>query len=90
MEDRKTKSTPKKAKAKAQPAKPAKPAKPARPATPVEIAHAAGPRISPEERHRLIAEAAYYRARKRGLEAGTEVEDWLAAEAEIDNELLRP
>ena len=45
-------------------------------------------RISPEERHRLIAEAAYFRASQRGFPGGAEVEDWLAAEAEIDGKLL--
>ena len=30
-----------------------------------------------------IAEAAYYRAQRRGFEAGRETEDWLAAEAEV-------
>jgi len=45
-------------------------------------------RISPEERHRLIAEAAYFRATRRGFSGDAEVEDWLAAEAEIDGKLL--
>jgi hypothetical protein len=31
----------------------------------------------------LIAEAAYYRAERRGFAPGRETEDWLAAEAEI-------
>ena len=31
----------------------------------------------------LIAEAAYYRAERRGFVPGGEVDDWLAAEAEI-------
>lgn len=31
----------------------------------------------------LIAQAAYYRAERRGFVPGGEVEDWLAAEAEI-------
>ena len=31
----------------------------------------------------LISEAAYYRAERRGFAPGGEVEDWLAAEAEI-------
>jgi hypothetical protein len=31
----------------------------------------------------MIAEAAYYRAEKRGFEAGHEVDDWLTAEREI-------
>ena len=32
---------------------------------------------------RMIAEAAYFRAEKRGFAPGAELEDWLAAEAEI-------
>ena len=35
-------------------------------------------------RQEKIAELAYQRARERGFEPGHEVEDWLAAEAEID------
>lgn len=35
------------------------------------------------ERHAMTAEAAYYRAQKRGFEAGHELEDWLAAEEEV-------
>jgi hypothetical protein len=45
--------------------------------------------ISPEERHRMIAEAAYLRAEHRGFQRGDPIEDWLAAEAEIDR-LLGP
>lgn len=37
-----------------------------------------------EDRRRLIAEAAYFRAEQRGFVPGNEVEDWLAAEMEID------
>jgi len=37
-------------------------------------------------RHR-IAEAAYYRAEKRGFQPGYEIEDWVKAEAEIDSRL---
>lgn len=40
-----------------------------------------------EERWRLIAEAAYYRAQARGFAPGQEIEDWLQAEAEIDRML---
>jgi hypothetical protein len=39
--------------------------------------------IDPVRRHRLIAEAAYYRAEKRGFATGSELQDWLEAEAEI-------
>jgi hypothetical protein len=31
----------------------------------------------------LIAEAAYYRAQQRGFEPGHELDDWIAAEAEV-------
>jgi hypothetical protein len=37
-----------------------------------------------EERHRQIAELAYYKAQQRGFAPGHELEDWLAAEAEVD------
>ncbi len=39
--------------------------------------------VSAEEVRRLIAEAAYYRAKKRGFTPGHEVEDWVQAEAEV-------
>jgi hypothetical protein len=40
-----------------------------------------------EARRRMIAEAAYYAAEKRGFTPGGDVEDWLCAEAEIDRQL---
>jgi hypothetical protein len=39
--------------------------------------------ISEDERRRMVAEAAYYRAQQRGFTAGSEVDDWLEAEREI-------
>ena len=39
--------------------------------------------ISPDELRKLIAEAAYYRAKQRGFEPGHELEDWVEAEAEV-------
>lgn len=42
-----------------------------------------------EQRSALIAEAAFFRAEKRGFAPGFEVDDWLAAEAEVDAKLLR-
>lgn len=36
----------------------------------------------------MIAEAAYLRAERRGFSPGYEIEDWLAAEKEIDALLL--
>lgn len=35
-------------------------------------------------RHELIAQAAYFRAKRRHFAPGREHEDWLAAEAEVD------
>lgn len=40
--------------------------------------------ITVEERRRRIAEAAYFRAQARGFLGGNPVEDWLAAEAEVN------
>jgi hypothetical protein len=45
--------------------------------------------VDPEKRAALIAEAAYYRAEKRGFAPGHEDEDWLAAENEVDAALMR-
>jgi hypothetical protein len=41
-----------------------------------------------EDRHASIAKAAYFRAEMRGFAPGHEVEDWLAAEEEVDQRLL--
>jgi hypothetical protein len=40
---------------------------------------------SGEDRQQRIATAAYYRAEHRGFNSGDEIQDWLEAEAEIDN-----
>lgn len=40
-------------------------------------------------RHQMIAEAAYYLAECRGFVGGCELDDWLAAEAEIDSVDMR-
>jgi hypothetical protein len=40
--------------------------------------------VSPEERRSMIAEAAYFRAERRGFAVGGELEDWVQAEGEID------
>jgi hypothetical protein len=39
---------------------------------------------SPEERYHMICTAAYFIAEKRGFEGGYEMNDWIAAEAQID------
>ena len=43
--------------------------------------------IDPEVRHRMISEAAYRRYAQRGFVEGFDLEDWLAAEAEVDRQL---
>lgn len=43
--------------------------------------------ISPDERHRMIALAAYYRAEQRGFMNGDPLQDWLEAEAEVTTRL---
>ena len=40
-----------------------------------------------ESREARIAEAAYWRAERRGFSAGQELDDWLAAEKEVDGDL---
>lgn len=56
--------------------------------TPVKPAPAAsaapGITVSEDARRAMIAQAAYLRAERRGFSPGGEVEDWLAAEAEVD------
>jgi hypothetical protein len=49
------------------------------------IADAARAGVSLEERHHLICEAAYFRAEDRGFVSGRELDDWLAAEIQIDS-----
>jgi len=49
---------------------------PVRPAEPVYD--------TPESRQEKIALCAYYRAEKRGFVGGNELDDWLAAEQEVD------
>ena len=46
--------------------------------------------VTAEERWKMIADAAYYRARERGFEPGHEQEDWLLAEREVDSLLTPP
>ena len=42
---------------------------------------------TPVEIYEMIAEAAYYRAQKRGFAPGLEEDDWRAAEAEVMDRL---
>jgi len=52
---------------------------------PLEVSARA--KVSPDEIKRLIAEAAYYRAKERGFKPGYELEDWVQAEAEVRQRL---
>jgi hypothetical protein len=45
------------------------------------------PAASEAERREMIAVEAYLRAERRGFEPGHEVEDWAAAEADVDARL---
>jgi hypothetical protein len=45
--------------------------------------------VTAAERHSLIEKAAYRRAERRNFEPGHELEDWLAAEAEVDQQLVQ-
>ncbi len=47
-----------------------------------------GLRVTPEERQRLISEAAYLRAERRRFVGGDAAEDWLRAEVEVDTRLM--
>ena len=46
--------------------------------------------LSPDELRKLISEAAYYRAKRRGFAPGHELEDWVQAEAEVVGRLNSP
>ena len=43
--------------------------------------------IDPDARQMMIAEAAYFLARRRGFAPGGELQDWLDAEAQIEASL---
>jgi hypothetical protein len=58
-----------------------------KPASLSEQANIAATLVGADLRKRLIAETAYYRAQRRGFAPGHSVEDWLAAEAEVDTGL---
>lgn len=69
----------------AQPAEPTAPRRRAARAKPVPATEAAtGITVSENTRRAMIAQAAYLRAERRGFAPAGEVEDWLAAEAEVD------
>ncbi len=43
--------------------------------------------VPAELRHEMIATAAYFRAEQRGFCGGESLDDWLAAESEVDERL---
>ncbi len=45
--------------------------------------------MEPERRAAMVAECAYFRAEKRSFDPNHELDDWLAAEAEIGRALLQ-
>lgn len=45
--------------------------------------------VNGEEKRELIGKAAYFRAERRGFVPGFEVDDWLAAELEIERSLRK-
>jgi len=59
----------------------------AAPPAPARSVSRPGP-ISAEERRHMVAEAAYFRAQRRGFRGGDPDRDWIEAEAEIDALLL--
>ncbi|MBA3937026.1 MAG: DUF2934 domain-containing protein, partial [Planctomycetes bacterium] len=75
------------------PAAPTAPAAkaPAAPAAPAAKAPAkAGPKVvNADERRKLIGDAAYFIAQKRGFSGGNPVHDWLLAERQVDETLRK-
>lgn len=63
--------------------KPAPKTAAARPPVRKSSAEKPSPQMSSEDLQRLVAEAAYYRAQRRGFEPGYELQDWVEAEAEV-------
>ena len=57
-------------------------------ATPARAATAKAT-LTPAERMKMIAEAAYYLAEKRGFSGGNELTDWVAAEKQVDSLLAK-
>ena len=47
----------------------------------------ARPTLESETRTKLVREAAYFRAERRGFGPGGEIEDWVAAERQVDQML---
>jgi len=52
--------------------------------TPARTVRPTAPKPDPAERWQTIAIAAYFRAERRGFAPGGDMEDWLAAEVDVD------
>jgi hypothetical protein len=46
--------------------------------------------FDPDLRHRMISEAAYYLYTQRGYADGYDLDDWLEAEAQVDDLIMNP
>jgi hypothetical protein len=53
------------------------------------VAEAPAAPTAEADRYAMIAQAAYYRAEKRGFRPGEQLDDWLAAEADITAQWLQ-
>lgn len=62
-------------------------APPARPATSAAAIESPRSTVDDSARRRMIREAAYRRYQQRGKAEGSELDDWLQAEAEVDRAL---
>lgn len=56
---------------------------------PAAVTSQSGPLIPASLRHDMIRDAAYFRAQARGFVPGKEIEDWLTAEQEIEELIVR-
>jgi hypothetical protein len=57
-------------------------------ATPTGLVHPGNePFVDPVRRREMVAEAAYFNAQHRGFRPGHELDDWLAAENQVDASL---
>jgi hypothetical protein len=61
-------------------------AKVAKPSARAKTAAPTAPAV--DDRQRRVEMAAYFRAERRGFEPGRELEDWFAAEAEIEAQIV--
>jgi len=57
--------------------------------SPVEVSVRSWPLVPASLRHDMIRDAAYLRSEARGFVPGKEIEDWLAAEQDVDELILR-